>query len=124
MTLPTTNWVGVTLPGGFYYLVDESGDRLVDHDGNYLVSEDEDGTDWDDEIGASKTLTSDGGLRLVTEDGTVLTTGGEGFDTNWVGEFLAGGFYYIVDEDGNRLTDADGNYIVTEDQDGTTWSDE
>lgn len=124
MTLPTSNWEGETLPGGFYYLVDQDGNRLTDADGNYLVTPDEDGTDWTDEIGSSKTLVTDGGLTLVTDSGLTLATGETGIDTNWVGETLAGGFYYLVDPDGNRLTDHDGNYLVTEDIDGTTWTAE
>ena len=124
MALASSQWVGETLPGGFYYLVDHDGNRLTDADGNYLVSEDTDGTDWDDEFSASKTLTTDDGDDLVTDGGLTLVTEGDTIATSWVGEFLVGGFYYIVDEDGNRLTDADGNYLVTEDQAGTTWTGE
>ena len=44
--------------------------------------------------------------------------------TNWEGVTLPGGFYYIVDQDGNRIIDDDGNYLVTEATDGTDWTDE
>lgn len=85
MTLPTTNWVGVTLPGGFYYLVDEDGNRITDEDGNYLVSEPTTGTTWTSEITAALRLLTDGGLVLVTDAGATLTTG-TGLETDWTDE--------------------------------------
>ena len=88
MTLPNgTNWEGVTLPGGFYYIVDHDGNRLIDDDGNYLVTEETDGTDWTDELGLAQQLETHGGLNLVTHGGDFVVTHVSGAtETDWTDE--------------------------------------
>ena len=87
MTLPTTQWVGETLPGGWYYLVDHDGNRLIDHDGNYLITPANNGTNWSDEylVGVAVSLATEAGVLLATEAGIILVTEG-GDSTTWSDE--------------------------------------